>query len=77
MDKNIHRKKGSNGHTSNYSERFVLADKLDQGFGRHLFGNPFLATFTGTVPTMMAMGGAHVVLIVVFSSLPGGQKQSA
>ena len=37
----------------------MLADKLDQGFGGHLFGNPFLAMFTGTVPTtMMTMGRA-------------------
>ena len=50
VDKNVHRKKGGNGHASDFSKCFVLADKLDQGFGRHLFGNPFLATFTGTVP---------------------------
>jgi len=59
--KNIHCKKGGNGHTGDYGEGFVLADKLDQGFGGHLFDHLFVVGFTGTVPTMVAMGGAHLI----------------
>ncbi len=72
MDKNIHRKQGGNGHTGDYGKSLVLADKLDQGFGGHLFNDLFLAGFTGTVPTMVAvaMGRAHLFLILAFSSLP-------
>ncbi len=61
MDKNIHRQKGGNGHAGDDGESFVLADKLYQGFGGHLFDDLFVVGFTGTVPTMVAvaMGKTH------------------
>ncbi len=60
MDKNIHRQKGGNGHAGDDGERFVLADKLYQGFSGHLFDGLFVVGFTGTVPTMVAVGRAHL-----------------
>ncbi len=71
MDKNIHGENGGNGHASDDGERFVLADKLNQGFSGHLFDGLFVVGFTGTVPTMVAvaMGRAHLFLILAFSSL--------
>ena len=55
MRKNIHRKKNRNRHANNHSDRFMLANKLEQGFRRDLFMYPLMMLFPGTMPTMTVM----------------------